>query len=101
MIHLQIVQQGRSGMTCSIAGHNYGTTGFCVSDWGVLLEHQLSSRLSVQATEVSFHNKDLPLQRERQWSNLSGHLEGPVEPGFDHLEGAALHLVSVDRPKPE
>ena len=41
--------------------------------------------LPVQASEVEFHYEDLPLQREREWCDLLGHIERPGSEFFYYI----------------
>ena len=80
-----------------LAGHDHGPSRFTIPRWCLLLEHQLPFGLPVQAAQSALHHEDLPLQRKFEWGNLLRHFEGSVEPSFDHLQGLAFHLVSLDR----
>ena len=67
----------------------------------------LNAMLSLNWTNLKTTNKTggvqdegVPPEHQQQRQHLPGHPQGSVEPGADHLQGAALHLLAADGPKP-
>ena len=66
----------------------------------IFLSARPSASEIILCSKGELHNEDLPLQHQRQWRNLSGYLEGPVEPSVDFVEGASVNLLPAHGSEP-
>jgi len=64
-----------------------------------MLSHNLTNLKTTNKTG-GVQDEGVPPEHQQQRQHLPGHPQGPVEPGADHLQGAALHLLAADGPKP-
>ena len=70
------------------------------------LHHQdlPSQHQQVRASFSPFRNSlvliTFSLSSTQQWQHLPGHSQAPVEPGADHQQGPAEHLLAAVRPQP-
>jgi hypothetical protein len=83
-----------------LEGDDHRARGLVLRGRPLLPEHPLPVGLPVQAAASAVHDEDLPPEHQRQRRHLPGHPEGPVEPGIDDQQGAAVGVLAADGPEP-